>query len=772
MAARNSQTKESGIRMSALWGTGGRRGEGSRNSVLWGKGGRNSIVTLVATACVAMLVPFAASAQQASSSAATDSSASTNVYAPTSLVSQAQANPQATFNVIVQGADSLDSGQVAQNVATLAADANNQLSDAAKKASDNLQHAQDNAAALAQRVTNAQANAAALAQKATTSGKRGDQNAAAKAAQAAAQAQQAATSAQTAVAQAQSATTSANGAVGQLAGTILNQQVSNQFSAISGVSATLTGDQINSIVSNPSDASNGLISITPDSPVYATGAADVSAPTPPAPPTPPAAGPVAPGGPAAQPKSAAAALTGWSSTQLWPYASTSAQAWSKDSDPKFASKVPAIAIVDSGIQARSDFGSRIIASVNMSSLPNNSPGDGRGHGTFVAGIAAGELPGMTGANPAANLVNVDVLTDSGMGLTSDIINACQWILNHKDQYNIRVVNLSLNSSITAPFFIDPLDQAVEQLWFNGIVVVTAAGNYGTGSTPSGVLNSPADDPFVITVGAADLNGSVDPSNATMAPWSAWGSTLDGFAKPELSAPGRYMTGPVPTDSTLVSERPDAVTSPGYMQLSGTSFAAPVVSGAAANILAQHPDYTPDQVKGALMLTATPLDPSAGAAGGVGVIQAGAAMDAKHPPNPNQALEQFVKSSGKHGSKGYSFDAQAWAKLAQSNASWNSASWNSASWNSASWNSASWNSASWNSASWNSASWNSASWDSASWDSVSWNSVAPDGAKGDTTPASSAYTLTSADVAALFANPLLAPDPATVPASLAPSTPSK
>ena len=101
-----------------------------------------------------------------------------------------------------------------------------------------------------------------------------------------------------------------------------------------------------------------------------------------------------------------------------------------------------------------------------------------------------------------------------MGLTSDIIRACQWILDNKAKYNIRVANFSLHSTITAPFYLDPLDRAVEQLWFNGIVVVAAAGNYGTASGPSGVVYSPGDDPFVITVGAADLNGSNDPHKAT------------------------------------------------------------------------------------------------------------------------------------------------------------------------------------------------------------------------------------------------------------------
>src|SRR5207249_6165582 len=133
-------------------------------------------------------------------------------------------------------------------------------------------------------------------------------------------------------------------------------------------------------------------------------------------------------------------------------------------------------------------------------------------------------------------------------------------------------------------------------WFNGVTVVAAAGNYGSQSGPTGVLFSPGDDPFVITVGAADIGGKSNINDDSVAPWSAWGSTIDGFAKPEIAAPGRYMVGPVPATSTLVSERPASVVGPGYIQLSGTSFAAPVVSGVAAEILARHPNFTPDQVK--------------------------------------------------------------------------------------------------------------------------------------------------------------------------------
>ena len=234
-----------------------------------------------------------------------------------------------------------------------------------------------------------------------------------------------------------------------------------------------------------------------------------------------------------------------------------------------ASNAPTIAIVDSGIQKyRTDFGSRVLARVDLTSTGLNSSGDGFGHGTFVAGIAAGSAGGYAGAMPNANLVSLDVMNDQGAGTVSDVIRACDWILANKSTYNIQVANFSLHSASVGSVMFDPLDQAVEKLWLNGVTVVAAAGNYGTGSTPSGVLFAPGNDPFVITVGATDIGSSSGTSDDSVAPWSAYGYTPDGFAKPDLSAPGRYIIGPVPSTATLPLTRPDKVTSSGYMQLSG------------------------------------------------------------------------------------------------------------------------------------------------------------------------------------------------------------
>ena len=443
----------------------------------------------------------------------------------------------------------------------------------------------------------------------------------------------------------------------------------NKFSAVNGVSARLTGAQIVELAQR-----KGILAITPDRKLVASG---------------------------------------FSADQDWTKA--------VDVDDFYGDgalaglNMPTIAIVDSGIQAgRSDFYPRVLRQVKLTSLSGNSGGDGRGHGTFVAGIAAGGAWRFAGAAPTAPLVSLDVMDDNGMALTSDVIAAADWILQNKTAYNIRVANFSLQSATPATFAYDPLNQAVERLWFSGVVVVASAGNYGENGQPTTVAYAPGNDPFIITVGASDMNGTPSPADDFAAPWSAHGYTLDGFAKPDLGAPGRMLVSPVPPASTMAKEHPERLVSPGYMWMSGTSFAAPVVSGAAALVLAHHPSWTPDQVKGALMLTARPT--AAGMALGVGEVNAKAATQVADPPNPNLALGQFVKSDG---TGGLAFDAASWANTAQADASWNSASWNSASWANASWASASWNSASWANASWAAASWASASWNSASWAAASW-----------------------------------------------------
>jgi serine protease AprX len=414
--------------------------------------------------------------------------------------------------------------------------------------------------------------------------------------------------------------------------------------------------------------------------------------------------------------------TDFTSNELWTSAVGVDRLW--PSLPSFARSgagTPSIAFVDSGIEAnRSDFVGRIRAQVNMTSLPGNSAGDGRGHGTFVTGLAAGSAPRHAGAAPTAGIVSIDVMDDQGMARTSDVIAAAQWILRNKQQYNIRVANFSLHSATPSSFRWDPLDKAIEKLWFGGVVVVTSSGNYGVAGAPSRVANGPANDPFVITVGALDLHNSVNPARATVAPWSTWGYTYDGFAKPEVTAPGRKLVGPIPAGSTLAQERPtQLIRTPdgGYMELSGTSLAAPIVSGIAADILMLHPNFTPDQVKGALMVGALPLRHALSYSAGVGEVFAPDASALSAPPNPNLALNSFLVAGPGDGST--VFDDAAWLVAAQASPAWDSVSWLDVSWSDVSWSDVSWSDVSWSDVSWSDVSWSDVSWTDVSWSDVSW-----------------------------------------------------
>jgi serine protease AprX len=248
---------------------------------------------------------------------------------------------------------------------------------------------------------------------------------------------------------------------------------------------------------------------------------------------------------------------------------------------------------------------------------------------------------------------------------------------------------------------DPLDQAVERLWLNGVVVVAAAGNYGHDGERSDVPFAPGNDPFVITVGASDVHDTMNAADDEVAPWSAWGYTPDGFAKPELAAPGRYVIAAAPSDSTLAAERPDHVVGHDLMQLSGTSFSAPAVAGAAALLLAQHPDWSPDDVKGALMVSARATPAAAKGSLGVGELDVAAARAVSDPPNPNAGLEQFVLAGV--------FDAQAWQAAAQADVAWGDVAWGDVAWGDVAWGDAAWSEVAWGDAAWSDAAWSDVAW---------------------------------------------------------------
>jgi subtilisin family serine protease len=212
-----------------------------------------------------------------------------------------------------------------------------------------------------------------------------------------------------------------------------------------------------------------------------------------------------------------------------------------------------------------------------------------------------------------------------------------------------------------------------------------------------------------------------------------------------------MVGPVPPTATLYTQRPDHVVEPGYMELSGTSFSAPIVSGLAALILGRHPEYTADQVKGAVMSGAKPLPLAAQLSVGVGEVNARRSIDLLNPPNPNRALSAFIVTDPASGAP--VFDAASWAAKAKSDASWAEASWADASWAEASWSAASWAEASWSDASWASASWADTALAAASWADLSLESASWADNAGDEAPALDAGAISNSELAGILAGTL-------------------
>ena len=243
----------------------------------------------------------------------------------------------------------------------------------------------------------------------------------------------------------------------------------------------------------------------------------------------------------------------------------------------YTGKGVGVAVLDTGIFPHMDFRNRIHAFADFVAY-KSMPYDDNGHGTHVAGILAGDgtasMGKYKGVAPGCGLVALKVLDRFGNGSRDQVLRAFRWILAHREQYRIRIVNISVGTTCRSVSDQDVLIQGVEKLWDEGLVVVAAAGNQGP---KPGSVTAPGSSRKVITVGSSDM---LTGRSAV----SGCGPTAECVCKPDLVAPGNHIVSCAPGTANT------------YGVKSGTSMSTPLVSGAIALMLEKDPLLTNVEIK--------------------------------------------------------------------------------------------------------------------------------------------------------------------------------
>jgi len=402
-----------------------------------------------------------------------------------------------------------------------------------------------------------------------------------------------------------------------------------------------------------------------------------------------------------------------------------------------------VAVIDTGVWPHNDLvqpspsvpgngGNRLI-SLYTNPLATD-PLDHYGHGTHVAGIIAGNGYDSTGqyigVAPNSMIVSVKVSNDLGNATEGDVIAGLDWVYQaNRHGMQIRVVNLSVTSTVAQSYHQSALDAMVEKLWFTGVVVVVSAGN--NGSAP---IYAPANDPFVVTVGSIDDQYQTTLAGSIMAPWSNYGLTQDNIRKPEVVADGSHVVSLLAPASYLSLNHSGNVVGTSYFKMGGTSMAAPEVAGMVALMLQANPNQNNEKVKRELETATVPFGTTAytpwlGTNGGF--LDASAiGKVADQDANAGDAVsEDFNPGTGAILAGGAVWTDAQWANAAWNNTSWANTSWANTSWANTSWagvgtsaptlTSSVWNATSWANTSWANTNLDNTSWANTSWANTSW-----------------------------------------------------
>lgn len=318
----------------------------------------------------------------------------------------------------------------------------------------------------------------------------------------------------------------------------------------------------------------------------------------------------------------------------------------------FTGKGQVIAVIDSGY----DHPEKPLVGWTDIVDGSKKPIDPNGHGTHVAGDTIKMAPD-------ADLVGIRVMSADGRGRPSDIVKGLEWAIKNKEKFDINTINMSLGSGPDGyPYYLDPINQAVAKAVDEGISVVVAAGNSGPGAR---TIGSPADAPEALTIGAA-----LNPNQVS--DFSSRGPTDDNLVKPDVLAPGEFITSwAVPNSQLdkiattvetlrrmtptqlrqLFTARPELIEAlglpkdildnedvsleqnvklrlppmhkptPDTIAGPGTSFASPEVAGIVAGLKQAHPNATPKDIKEALMKTADNMGDYTNMEQGAGFVRA-------------------------------------------------------------------------------------------------------------------------------------------------------